>query len=373
MQIFDRIFKKKEITAYPTYAYHDKTDENFWIAPMRAWVHKRRDLFIDEAIVRLFERKIGGRLEDAERETVKHRFADFIADDDYYEEVEFQIEGDRTVYTFAEKTDVNGLVEEKFRLPAGTVERLKDDGGWLTYTARSDGIEARGRIRALEPKGLSVVSDIDDTIKITEVPAGDETVLRRTFIMDYETASVRQKEATVQMHDKYREIAAEYPGYDNLSFHYVSGSPWQMYRLLDEFLIRGRNAFPEGTFHMKSLRKNLTDPDSWEDLFNLSKGKQATLIQKIGQITELMTSLPERDFILIGDSGEMDPEVFLAMHKMFPARVKKIIIRDVLGGRLKHELIEVLEADTVHYKTIKMIKEIIKEKKLDIKLEDEGI
>jgi phosphatidate phosphatase APP1 len=149
----------------------------------------------------------------------------------------------------------------------------------------------------------------------------------------------------------------------------VSGRPWQLFKLLDDFLVRRTDGFPEGTFHMKSLRKNLTDPDTWADLFGLAQGKKATLEQKIKQITELMINLPRRRFILIGDSGEMDPEVFLAMNEMFPHQVARIIIRDVVGERLKHDKIEVLPGDTVRYDTRKVLKKIIREMALDIKLE----
>lgn len=363
------LFAKKQVTAYPTYGYQDG---DAWVVSMRVWVHKRRGLLIDEALVRLFERKIEAKLDEAERAVLKERFADFIADDDYFEQVEFQIEGDSQVYQFEQRTDWNGLVAQEFRLSA-KVKELADGEGWLSYTARSDAAEGAGRIRLLERTGVSVVSDIDDTIKVTEVPAGDEVVLRRTFVMDYERAGVRvgegSAEAVEQMRDKYWQLHEQYADKD-ICFHYVSGSPWQMFRLLGEFLLRGANAFPEGTFHMKSLRKNLTDPDSWEDLLKLAQGKKATLSQKIEQITEMTMHLPERKLILIGDSGEMDPEVFLSIHRMFPGRVEKIIIRDVLGERLQDDKIEVLRGDTVRYRTRRAIENLIKEKAWKVKLND---
>ena len=46
-----------------------------------------------------------------------------------------------------------------------------------------------------------------------------------------------------------------------------------MFRVLDTFLIE-RGGFPEGTFHMKSLRKNLLDlPGFVRDLRNFVAGK----------------------------------------------------------------------------------------------------
>jgi phosphatidate phosphatase APP1 len=138
---------------------------------------------------------------------------------------------------------------------------------------------------------------------------------------------------------------------DQVMFHYVSGSPWQLYKLLDEFLVSGGN-FPEGAFHMKNVRKNLLSLESWQDFKKFTEGDEATLAQKVGQITRLFNNLPEREFILIGDSGEKDPEVFSEIRKTFGARVREIIIRDVVNERGKPDSIrlkdmKVLPAPTV--------------------------
>jgi phosphatidate phosphatase APP1 len=44
-----------------------------------------------------------------------------------------------------------------------------------------------------------------------------------------------------------------------------------------------------------------------------------------------MERLPGRDFILVGDSGEVDVEVYLRMKDLFGTRVKEIRIRDVVN------------------------------------------
>lgn len=364
----------RQLTAYPAYGYRDKTDAGYWVVSLRVWVFKPRDFIVDDVAVELFERKLDAEFNAAEREVLKGRIANFIADDDSFERVEFWFEGgEDEVHRFEERTDSNGLVEQTFRFPADRLEPLRDARGWLTYVARSNDVETRGRVRLLEPEGVSVVSDIDDTIKVTNVPAGTETVLRRSFLMDFEAASYTHKAegkeaAKRQMRELYWELHDQHAAAD-VAFHYVSGSPWQLFKLLDDFLVRRADGFPEGTFHMKSLRKNLTDPDTWTDLFGLAQGKKATLEQKIRQITELMINLPRRRFILIGDSGEMDPEVFLSMYEMFRDRVERIIIRDVVGERLKHPKIEVLPGDSVRYDTKKVLKKIITDMALDIKLE----
>jgi phosphatidate phosphatase APP1 len=87
---------------------------------------------------------------------------------------------------------------------------------------------------------------------------------------------------------------------------------------------------------MKNLRKNLLDRGALEDIMAFALGGDlATLDQKVRQITNLMIHLPRRKFILVGDSGEKDPEVYRAIKKLFPDQVLKVYIRDVLGERLR--------------------------------------
>ena len=223
----------------------------------------------DDLIRVLLDEESGGNLPSAQ-EVVRCRecVADFLADDDSGESVSFQFDKGDTVYRFESKTDHNGLVE-------GTFEAPGDASGWLTVTAEVRGgggkvFRDTGRVRLLEPQGKSVVSDIDDTIKVSEIPAGGRIVLRNTFLRDYVVVE--------GMRDRY-------VGFGDVSFHYVSGSPWQMYRVLDTFLIK-QGGFPEGTFHMKSLRKSLLDLHGFiRDIRNFVAGKAYTKEQKLEQIS----------------------------------------------------------------------------------------
>jgi phosphatidate phosphatase APP1 len=170
----------------------------------------------------------------------------------------------------------------------------------------------------LEPEGKSIVSDIDDTIKVSEIPAGKAVILRNTFLREYVAAE--------GMRDRYL-------GLGDVSFHYVSGSPWQLFGLLHTFLIE-QGGFPRGTFHMKSLRTSPLDlPNFMKDLKSFVLGKNATKEQKISQISALMDTLPHRTFTLVGDSGELDPEVFTELRETRGAQVEKIVIRDVVDAR----------------------------------------
>jgi len=321
----------KTITVYPSYGYRANGD---WVIPLRVWVHKPRN--IEAVSDELLRQLVGDAGPLTAQEVVRCRtcLAPFIADDDSSETVAFRFEGRAGVHRFEKKTDLNGLVEGEFRAPG-------DWAGWLTVTAEVSQLgklyAGTARVRLLESQGRSVVSDIDDTIKVSEIPAGGLVVLRNTFLREYVL--------TEGMLERYK-------GFGDLSFHYVSGSPWQLFELLHTFLIKDAG-FPEGTFHMKSLRKNPLDLRAFaRDLRNFIAGKEYTKEQKIEQISSLMKNLPKRTFTLIGDSGEFDPEVFTTLKKAYHDQVEKIIIRDVVAARTNtperlREVDEVIDAPIV--------------------------
>ncbi|MCB1307410.1 MAG: App1 family protein, partial [Leptospiraceae bacterium] len=132
---------------------------------------------------------------------------------------------------------------------------------------------------------------------------------------------LREFEAVPGMAAVYREWQRR--GY---AFHYVSGSPWQLYPPLLEFMQAA--GFPVGSFHLRMFRlKGHSVLD-----FIRSDG----LEYKSPAITDLLQTYPDRRFILVGDSGEQDPEVYARIAHQFPDQVKAIFIRDVTGEQVSH-------------------------------------
>lgn len=338
--LFGRIRKRiagQEITVHPSYGYRDPADEGTWLVPMRVHVHDNRDTpFIEKVLqdwaVEHFEKDLKRALDEAEKTQLRECLEPFIADDKNREGVLFSFADDPSAQNFQlkQRTTASGVIEEAVRIPDKLVKQCyaaqKDGDRWLEINARTaDGNgEGTGAIRFLEPEGLCVVSDIDDTIKLTRVPAGKKTVLRNTFLKPFE--------AVPGMLERLMAFGADEKA--DTSFHYVSGSPWQMYRVLGRFLFEEAK-YPVGTVHMKALRLNLTERGSIGSLLAFAVGGDlATLDQKVRQITDLMLNLPRRKFILVGDSGERDPEVYRSIRELFPDQVVSIHIRDVLGSRL---------------------------------------
>jgi hypothetical protein len=322
--ILKALFEDPErVTVYPTYGYRDGDG---WKVPLRIWVHEPRPLA--EALVKRLAESIGAVTEH-ERENLTVRMADIVADSESLEKVVFAFDNDpdgedwrvRAGDGGYPKSDLNGIVKGFIELDDRRAARLlaaqNSHNGWLTFRATSKDHSGIGRARLIEPRGLSLISDIDDTIKITEIPAGGKVVVRNTFLYDFR--------AVPQMAGRYRNLG-------KAAFHYVSGGPWQLFRPLAGFL--KEQAFPEGSFHMKSVPKNLLSPTTWKSLINLIG--DATIAQKIAQIGDILGHFPERKFICVGDSGEHDPEVYDHIRDKFGAQVKEIWIRDVVNERHAH-------------------------------------
>lgn len=316
-----KLFEDNEhVTVYPTYGYRDGDD---WKIPLRVWVHEPRKII--EAVIGQLVNNIG-EIQDQERVNLETRMAYILADsesrerviftfDDDPEEEQWQVRSDDGNYS---RSDLNGIVEGSMQLSDERARSLlraqESNEGWLTFRAVSDEHNGSGRVRLLERHGVSVISDIDDTLKITEIPAGGKIVVINTFFRNFTVAP---------------EMVNTYKNFKGASFHYVSGAPWQLFQPLSDFIVK--EAFPEGSFHMKGVPTNLLSPGTWRDLARLTG--DATVDQKLQQISEILIRFPERKFILVGDSGEHDPEIYRHLQTRFSDQVKKIIIRDVVNSR----------------------------------------
>jgi phosphatidate phosphatase APP1 len=162
-----------------------------------------------------------------------------------------------------------------------------------------------GRVQLVPPEGLSLVSDIDDTIKLSQVRERRELMLN-TF--------AREFVAVPGMAERYQSLAG-----DGTRFHYVSGSPVQLYPPIAVFLRTG--GFPGGSVHLRESTS----------IRNVIPEHGATRTHKLAAIGQLLADFPARRFLLVGDSGEADPEIYAELARAHPAQIVGIRIRDVSG------------------------------------------
>ena len=236
-----------------------------------------------------------------ERAIFSERTQRFLADDETGKHIQVEIPGKRTDFGH---TGLNGHFGGTIFLPEDSLRSGQQTVPCTVFSGRRI-YTNEVPIYLVERDGISVVSDIDDTIKISDVRNRDE-LMRNTFLRAY-----RPVEGLANVYQQWSKNSGA-------RFHYVSGSPWQLFPTLHEFV--ATNSFPAGSWHLRSVRilgtsaiKLLKTPDA----------------HKRKEIEGLFDRLPERDFVLVGDSGERDPEIYGDLARQHPSRVTKIFIRDV--------------------------------------------
>ena len=273
-----------------------------WHVPVHGWIYEPRFRSnLEEAAERLVEVD-GNELEDDPGELFKRRIRMFLVDNEGGERVEVSIEGRARVALPASGKD--GHFHETVLLEDLSVAGRDP---WIGFQATSEHEDRtfHGRARLLGSEGVSVVSDIDDTIK-------DSNVLDRSELV--RNTLYRPFAAVGSMPELYRAWSEA-----GAAFHYVSGSPWQLYPAISGFI--EDVGLPGGSFEMKRLRWR---PRSIIEF--LAADQEAT---KRAGIEPLLTGCSGRSFVLVGDSGEADAAIYAELYARFSDRIRKIYIRDV--------------------------------------------
>ncbi|KAJ5584863.1 uncharacterized protein N7459_004663 [Penicillium hispanicum] len=168
----------------------------------------------------------------------------------------------------------------------------------------SEDLSAARPIQIIEPVGLSLISDIDDTVKHSAIANGAKEMFKNTFVRELAELKVDG------VSEWYTQVAKM-----GVELHYVSNAPWQLYPLLERyFKLAG---LPPGSFHLKQYSGML------QGIF------EPTAERKRGSLEQILRDFPERKFLLVGDSGEADLEVYTEIVLANPTRILGIFIRDV--------------------------------------------
>ncbi|KAF2152594.1 hypothetical protein K461DRAFT_313255 [Myriangium duriaei CBS 260.36] len=148
-------------------------------------------------------------------------------------------------------------------------------------------------------QGLTIVSDIDDILRVTKIYEPKEGLLN---------SFARAFTPWENMPDIYAKWASTVP---NMHFHYLTTTPEQITRNYMQFIYA---TYPGGSFDTRPL--NFSDVDA-----TLSIRK--FLLQKIFQ------TFPERKFILIADTSNSDVmKDYPEMYFDFPNQVQCIFLRN---------------------------------------------
>lgn len=164
--------------------------------------------------------------------------------------------------------------------------------------------------------GVAVVSDIDDTLLDTNVRKKVRMVVR-ALVATPESMQPFPGAAQVMTALATRPYVAAAVGPASASVtlapqrpvFYVSGSPWQLQGRLQAFL--AQKTFPAGVL---TLKRFFHDPMRDQTAY------------KVPLLLELVDAMPERQFVVLGDSGESDPEVYARVKQERPGRLAAVLI-----------------------------------------------
>jgi len=294
------------IIFFPEIGYPSKTG-NQWELRIHGWIYEPEwTSDVNIAIRKLFGLEEYHLEDDKDDSLLAERAKLFFVDNQSGKRIPIQI-GNRTF--ISEKSASNGHFYGTLRATPEEVAQWQDkDSHTIRITAitkDSDHRKFTGQIYLLETEGTAVISDIDDTIKISEV-FSKEALLANTFIRPFRPVP--------EMAKFYQQLAKQF---SKVNFHYVSASPWQLYPSLQTFL--QENHFPLGSVYLRTF--------SWKNrLLHLF---QSTKSYKLETIEQLLHQSPQPHFILIGDSGEQDADIYAQIARKYPHRIRQIFIHEV--------------------------------------------
>lgn len=153
---------------------------------------------------------------------------------------------------------------------------------------------------------IRVITDIDDTVKLSNITSGARAVFRNVFVKDLEETTIPE------MGIWYQSMWER-----GVRFHYVSNSPFELLPVIKEFL--QISDLPQGSIALKSY--------NGRSFFNALLSDPAT--RKRANVVDVLDGFPDSKFILIGDSGEQDLELYASIAMERPQQILAVFIRDV--------------------------------------------
>ena len=179
-----------------------------------------------------------------------------------------------------------------------------------------------------ESAGFGVISDLDDTVIRTDATS----IVRMARSTLFGNARTRLPFPGVAAF--YAALQGGAGGIAGNPIFYVSSSPWNLHDFLVEFLEVQR--IPLGPLLLRdwgSSRTSLLPLDHRE--------------HKGAAIRRVLETFPALPFILIGDSGQMDPEIYRDVMRAFPGRILAAYIRNVTPDPERSTALQALAAEVV--------------------------
>ncbi len=211
------------------------------------------------------------------------------------------------------ETDQDGVFEAMVPDPGELVDQV------AFQLDRTPGLKIKDAVMDIQRffTDRAVISDIDDTILISHSTA----IGKKFWLSVSKNAYTRRPFPGVS--DFYQRLThqGKYPMF------YVSSSDWSLFDLIRDFL-RFRK-IPAGPLLLKDQHVNLK---------NIWKSGVGSHEHKLEKIRLLFSMFPDTSWILIGDSGQHDPEIYHEISMEYPGRILAVVIRVVNPSKREDDI-----------------------------------
>lgn len=204
-------------------------------------------------------------------------------------------------------TDRGGYFQLDIALPTPL-----EKSGWHQVALALVDTDVQASAEVLIPPATArfgIISDIDDTLLWTNVT----NKLNMALMLARSNPFTRKAFKGVAAF--YRALHAGVSGNEGNPVFYVSSSPWHLFDPLVDFM--RLQDIPLGPLMLRELRvRSFLKPE-------------ASRNHKLEKIEKILRAYPGLPFVLIGDSGERDPEIYAEVVRRHPDAIKVIYIRNV--------------------------------------------
>lgn len=296
----------EHVVFFTTHSWYD-AQSHIWNVPIHGRVYEFENRPIVRAVfTEILQRKYGLSPKPDTESNYVYRTSLLTANNEAGKRIVIKLFGQR--YTLP-KTRANGHFSATIAVPADRIEEGIDKLQYELVLRPNSNRSYVGTSLLTQNQGVSIISDIDDTVKLSYV-TDHKKLFESSFFRDFEAVP-----GMAALYQKWQQQSA--------SFHYVSSSPWQLYEPLSVFL--DKYGFPAASLSLKMVH--------FKDETFLNSFKSATRT-KTQAIEAIIKRYPKRQFILVGDSGEKDAQVYAQIALNHPDKIAKIVIRNIDGTDL---------------------------------------
>lgn len=183
------------------------------------------------------------------------------------------------------------------------------------HKGRRSGITAAPIVNLSTNVPLGIISDVDDTVMVT----GVKSLFKLRLLINTLFLNPFRRKPITDAADAFHSLVDNAKG--PAPIIYLSNSPWNLFEYLRAFLTH--NGFPEGILLLRDMGSHLLGSRSIQDR------------NKYIEIKKILIAFPSAKFILIGDTGEIDYDIYRQILDEHPDRIVRVILNR--AGKLKNE------------------------------------